>query len=173
MSLRNTSCPPTAPPSTAIWPPACVWFFGCTEAVSTSEGHKQFREDHCLSSPNAPFFYSCFWLFPSGVSAANRWSPSNPDPQDPLLYTHQLHVLFHCINKSLWHLTHCHRKGPKNPWWKQPSLDTHSYPQEDCKSPKKLSNNGIQKSFYHTAVQARNASKNKYQAEWSHLRFSG
>lgn len=26
-------------------------------------------------------------------------------------------------------------KAPKKPWWTQPALDTHSYPQGDCKSP--------------------------------------
>lgn len=77
ISLRKSSCPSTAPPSRPLWPAAPVWFCRCTEARSTSEGHKQFREDHWLCSPVAPFLSSYFWFFPSGISAANQPFPSH------------------------------------------------------------------------------------------------
>lgn len=75
--LRKALSASTAPPSRHLRPAASVWFSRCTEALSTSEGHKQFREDHWLCSPIAPFLSSYFCSFPLGVSAANQPFPSN------------------------------------------------------------------------------------------------
>lgn len=91
---------------------ASVWFCRCTEALSTSEGHKQFREDHLLCSPIAPFLSSYFCSFPLGVSAANQPFPSN-------LHISSRSSSFAATNflssfTASTHLIHCSRKA-KNP----------------------------------------------------------
>lgn len=75
--LGKSWCPSAAPPSRPLWPAASVWFSRCSEALRPSHAHYQFREDHWLGSPMAPFLSSHFWFLPSGISAANLPFPSN------------------------------------------------------------------------------------------------
>lgn len=111
--LRKSLCPPIAHPSRPLWPAASVWFCRCTEARSTSEGHKQFREDHWLCSPIAPFLSSYFWFFPFGDLCSESTVPIQPSYILGILFCHTNHlpVLFQCIHSPLCHLIHCSRKA--------------------------------------------------------------